>query len=215
MSKVIIIGGHGKVALLLAPLLVANGDDVHSVVRNPDHVPDIRATGAEPIVADIENLGTEELTELISGHDAVVWSAGAGGGSPDRTWAVDRDAAIRSIDAAQAAGVQRYVMLSYAGSGVDDIPESEGFYAYSKAKAAADDHLRASGLQWTVLGPSGLTLDEPTGAIHLHDGTASGTVTRADVAAVIAQSLRQPATIGKTIRFDNGDVSIDEALASQ
>jgi uncharacterized protein YbjT (DUF2867 family) len=213
MSRILIIGGHGKVALLLAPLLVARGDEVTSVIRNPEHRADVAATGASPIVADVENSSIEELSSLLAGHDAVVWSAGAGGGSPARTYAVDRDAAIRSMDAAVAAGVRRYVMVSYYGAQADHgVPEDNSFFAYAEAKAAADDHLRRSTLAWTVLGPSALTLDDPTGRIDV-DAGRSGSVPRADVAAVVAAALLEDATIGRTIRFNSGTVPIAEAIA--
>ena len=212
MSRILIIGGHGKVALLLAPLLVARGDDVTSVIRNPAHAAEVAATGATPVVADVEALGVEELSTLLAGHDAVVWSAGAGGGSPTRTYAVDRDAAIRSMDAAASAGVDRYVMVSYFGARADHgVPADSSFFAYAEAKAAADDHLRASELSWTVLGPSSLTLDEPAGRIDV-TATESGSVSRADVAAVVAAVLDDDATIGRTIRFNGGDVPIAEAV---
>lgn len=212
MSRILIIGGHGKVALLLAPLLAARGDAVTSVIRNPDHSDDVAATGATPLVADVENLSVDELTALVSGHDAVVWSAGAGGGSPARTYAVDRDAAIRSMDAAAKAGVGRYVMVSYFGAGADHgVPADNPFFAYAEAKAAADDHLRAGDLAWTVLAPSALTLDEPTGRIDVTAGESSS-VSRADVAAVVAAALADDATIGRTIRFNTGGVPIPEAV---
>ncbi|MDF2994170.1 MAG: NAD-dependent dehydratase, partial [Microbacterium sp.] len=97
MARILIFGGHGKVALLLEPLLVADGHTVTAVVRNPDHEADVAATGAQPLVADIEAFDLEQLTNLVGGNDVVVWSAGAGGGDPRRTYAVDRDAAIRSM----------------------------------------------------------------------------------------------------------------------
>ncbi len=106
MSRIVIVGGHGKVALHLARILNDRGDQVTSVIRNPDHADDVSATGAHPVVADIERLDTGALADLLAGHDAVVFSAGAGGGDPARTYAVDRDAAIRMIDAAGQAGVQ-------------------------------------------------------------------------------------------------------------
>ncbi|HME74143.1 MAG TPA: NAD(P)H-binding protein, partial [Mycobacterium sp.] len=110
MSRIVIIGGHGKVALHLARSLSQRGDEVTSVFRNPDHAEDVAATGARPVVADIEILDTDALAELLAGNDAVVFSAGAGGGNPARTYAVDRDAAIRVIDAAGLAGTRRFVM---------------------------------------------------------------------------------------------------------
>lgn len=213
MSRILIIGGHGKVALLLAPLLVARGDEAASVIRNAEHSADVSATGASPVVADVEALSVSELAALVTGFDAVIWSAGAGGGSPARTYAVDRDAAIRSMDAAAEAGVTRYVMVSYFGASSDHgVPADNPFFAYAEAKAAADDHLRASDLSWTVLGPSALTLDPPTGRID-RGAADSGSVSRADVAAVIAATLIEPGTIGRTIRFNSGEVPIAEAIA--
>ncbi|OBI88824.1 SDR family oxidoreductase [Mycobacterium asiaticum] len=212
MAQIIIIGGHGKVALHLARILNERGDRVSSVFRNPDHSADVAATGAEPVTADIEQLGTDELADLVSGHDVVVFSAGAGGGNPARTYAVDRDAAIRVIDAAERAGVRRFVMVSYFGAGPNHgVAPSDSFFAYAEAKAAADEHLRASGLDWTVLGPGRLTLEPATGRIAI--GEAKGSVSREDVALVAAAVVADDSTIGRTIEFNNGDVPIAEALA--
>ncbi len=213
MARVLLIGGHGKVARLLEPLLVQRGDLVTAVIRNPAHQAEVAETGATALVADVEALDTDGLASLSGGYDAIVWSAGAGGGDPARTYAVDRDAAIRSIDAAVRAGVRRYVMVSYFGARPDHgIPPSDTFHPYAVAKAAADAHLRASGLDWTIVAPSRLTLDAPTGRI---DTTAAhpGAVSRADVAAVVAVSLTDRSTIGRTIRFTSGEVPITEAVA--
>ncbi|MFD6448721.1 SDR family oxidoreductase [Promicromonospora sp. NPDC060204] len=213
MSRVLIIGGHGKIALRLAPLLVERGDEVTSVFRNPDHQEEVAATGATPLVADVEQLDTAGLTDLLRGQDAVVWSAGAGGGNPARTYAVDRDAAIRSMDAAKAAGVARYVMVSYLGAGPDHgVPEDNSFFAYAEAKTAADEHLRGTGLDYTILQPGPLTLDEPTGLIEVAD-PGVGRVARADVAGVIAAVLLDDGTVGRTIAFGNGGTPIAEAIA--
>ncbi|MEV7621153.1 NAD(P)H-binding protein [Microbacterium sp. NPDC089321] len=212
MSRIVIFGGHGKVALLLAPLLSARGDEVTAVIRNPDHADDVRATGAQPVVFDVEHQDRAAIAELLSGHDAVVWSAGAGGGDAARTQAVDHEAAVRSMDAATDAGVRRYVMVSYFGASPDHgIPADDPFHAYAEAKAAADEHLRASGLDWTILGPSRLTLGEATGRI---DAAAdeSGEVSRADVAQVIAETLVADSTIRRTVRFNSGTTPIADAL---
>lgn len=211
--RIVVVGGHGKVALLLSRLLAERGDEVTSVVRNPDHADDVSATGATPVVADVEALDEGGIAEVLAGHDAVVWSAGAGGGNPARTYAVDRDAAIRTMHAAKAAGVRRFVMVSYFGSSAEHgVPADSGFYPYAEAKAAADEHLRGSDLDWTILGPSTLTLREATGRIDV-DAARSGSVSRADVAAVAAEVLRQPGTIGRTIRFNSGETPIAEAVS--
>lgn len=215
MARVVIFGGHGKVALLLAPILAGRGDHVSSVFRNPDHAEEVAAAGAVPVVADIEQLDTDGLARLVAGHDAVVFSAGAGGGNPARTYAVDRDAAIRTIDAAAKAGVRRFVMVSYFGAGPEHgVAEGDSFYPYAQAKAAADAHLRATDLDWTVLGPSRLTLEPATGHIAVGPGTGKGQVSRGNVALVIAACLTDDATIGRTIEFNDGQTPIPEALAA-
>jgi uncharacterized protein YbjT (DUF2867 family) len=164
------------------------------------------------VVADIERLDTHALADLLTGHDAVVFSAGAGGGNPARTYAVDRDAAIRAIHAAAQAGVRRFVMVSYFGAGPDHgVPQNNPFFPYAEAKAAADAHLRASELDWTILGPGQLTLEPATGRIVI--GQDKGEVSRADVALVVAATLHDDSTIRRTIEFNNGDVPIAEALA--
>ncbi|AXO24440.1 MULTISPECIES: SDR family oxidoreductase [Mycobacterium avium complex (MAC)] len=212
MARVVIVGGHGKVALQLSAILTQRGDAVTSLFRNPDHADDVAATGAKPVVADIERLDTDALAGLLAGHDAVVFSAGAGGGNPARTYAVDRDAAIRVVDAAARSGVKRFVMVSYFGAGPDHgVPQDDPFFPYAESKAAADAHLRASDLDWTILGPGRLTLDPPTGRIAV--GRGKGEVSRADVASVAAAALADDSTIRRTIDFNNGDVPIAVALA--
>jgi uncharacterized protein YbjT (DUF2867 family) len=216
MSRIVVIGGHGKVALHLARILTERGDEVTSVFRNPDHADVVAATGARPVVADIETLDTAALADLLAGHDAVVFSAGAGGGDPARTYAVDRDAAIRMIDAARQAGVRRFVMVSYFGAGPDHgVSQDNSFFPYAEAKAAADAHLRASDLDWTVLGPGRLTLEPATGRIALGaDAADKDAVSREDVALVAAAALSDDSTIRRTIDFNNGDLPIAEALAA-
>lgn len=211
MARITIIGGHGKIALLTARLLVKAGHEVTSVFRNPDHEADVAKTGATPKVADIEQLDTAQLAELLEGQDAVVWSAGAGGGNPARTKAVDQDAAIRSMDAAQQAGAKRYVMVSYFNASRDHgVDPDDSFWQYAEAKSIADEHLRGTDLDWTILGPSLLTLEPGSGTITV-DGKGSE-VSRENVAQVIAAAVEDDNTIGRTINFDDGDTPIAEAI---
>jgi uncharacterized protein YbjT (DUF2867 family) len=215
MTRIAIIGGHGKVALELARILAADGKDVTSFIRNPEHTEDVAATGATPSVLDVENTTTAELASALSGQDAVVWSAGAGGGNPERTYAVDRDAAIRSMDAAAEAGVGRYVMVSYFGAGPDHgVPADNSFHAYAEAKAAADQHLRGTDLAWTILGPGALTDGPGNGLIDVNPtDTSAGTATsRANVALVAAAVLGLPESAGRTIEFRDGTLPIAAAL---
>ena len=214
MARILIIGGHGKVALQAEPLLVRAGHDVRAVIRNADHADDVTAAGAHPEVADVAGLDIAQLTDLVRGSDVVIWSAGAGGGDAARTYAVDRDAAIRTIDAAAAAGVDRFIMVSYFGAGADHgVDPDNGFFAYAEAKAAADDHLRASGVDFTILAPSSLTDDAATGLIET-DAESGTSVSRADVAAVLAAAVDEPATRGRTVSFNTGSTPIAAALAA-
>lgn len=217
MSHYTFIGGHGKIALRAAQLLTDHGDSVTSLIRNPDHSDDVKAVGADPLVLDIESADVDALTETFKGTDAVIFAAGAGGGNPDRTYAVDRDAAIRSMDAAEAAGVERYVIVSYDGAGPDHgVDPSDSFYPYAEAKAAADEHLRASKLKWTIVGPGALTLDEPTQSIGVGEDKQEGRKTsRGNVAAVIAACLHRPDTEYRTIEFSDGPTPIGEALTRE
>ena len=213
MSRTIIIGGHGKVALHLTRILTEGGHQVSSVIRNGDHASDVEAAGATPVVADVAELSVEQMADVFREHDAVVWSAGAGGGSPEATYAIDRDAAIRSMDAASRASVGRYVMVSYLGSKKDHgVPEDNGFFHYAEAKAAADEHLRASDLAWTILGPGSLTTEPGTGSIEVADEPQQDSVSREDVAQVAATVLSEPGAVGRTIQFNSGPMPIVQAV---
>jgi nucleoside-diphosphate-sugar epimerase len=215
MTRIAIIGGHGKVAMELSRNLAADGHNVTSFIRNPDHAADVAATGAAPAVLDVEHATTAGIADAIRNHDAVVWSAGAGGGRPERTYAVDRDAAIRSMDAAAEAGVRRYIMVSYLGAGPDHgVPEDNGFFAYAEAKAAADAYLRGTDLDWTILGPGALTDGPGNGLIDVNPADDSGgrETARANVALVAAAVLALPATVRRTIEFRDGALPIAAAL---
>ena len=224
-SKVIVLGGHGKVAMLLNRLLTDAGHAVTAVIRSADQEGEIQQTGAEPLVLDLRRATTEQYARAMGGHDAVVWSAGAGGAGADLTFAIDRDAAIRSIDAAGHTGVARYVMVSYQGSRLaHGLPQDHAFYPYVQAKAEADEHLRQSGLDWTLLGPGYLTDEAPTGTIGLgpieeFGGDRQGpgphgerNVSRSDVAHTIVDALDMPETIGRFIEYGRGDTPIREAM---
>lgn len=216
MPKVLIVGGHGKVALLACPLLVERGYEVTSLVRHQEQATDVAALGARAVVLDVEQASVAELASVFRGQDAIVWSAGAGGGDPLRTYAVDRDAAKRSIDAAAPAGVRRYLSVSYLGAGPQHgVNPEDPFYAYAQSKAEADAYLRQSDLDWTVLGPGRLTMGEATGIRRVTAGTPEPGTTdtsRANVARVIVSAIGDERTFGKTIEFTDGTSDIRSAL---
>jgi nucleoside-diphosphate-sugar epimerase len=216
--RIVIAGGHGKIALHLERLLAARGDTPVALIRNPDHTEDVRDAGAEASVIDLESATVTELTERVMGADAVVFAAGAGPGSgAARKDSVDRQGAALLADAASLAGVRRYVMVSAIGVDAGPAPDSEPVWAaYVEAKRAADDDLRGRSetIDWTVLRPGRLTDDPGTGRVRLAAETERAEVARADVAAVIAALLDEPATIGHSLDLVAGRTPIAEAVAS-
>lgn len=216
MMRIVVAGGHGKIALLLEKLLSERGDSVAGLIRNPDHAADLEAAGAEAIVLDLEKATLDEVTAQLRGADAVVFAAGAGPGSgAARKETVDRDAAILLADAAEAAGVRRYLMISAMGANPaasDDVADDPVFVAYLRAKGAADENVAARAtLDTTIVRPGHLTDDPGTGRVRIADSTGRGNVPRADVAAVLVAAL--DAGGGRTFELISGDTPIDEALA--
>ncbi|HEU0171417.1 MAG TPA: SDR family oxidoreductase [Acidimicrobiales bacterium] len=213
---VAIAGGHGEIALRLERLLSGAGHRVRAVIRNPDHAADVEAAGAEPVVLDLEALaGVAALADAVRGADAVVFAAGAGPGSgPERKRTVDYGAAVKLIAAAEAAGVDRYLMVSSIGA---DRPEAgQGpMRAYLQAKADADEAVRASDLAWTIVRPVSLTHDPGTGRVTVAEHLDHrGSVPRDDVAAVLATVLTENLAVRRTFEVASGDTPIAEALAA-
>jgi uncharacterized protein YbjT (DUF2867 family) len=208
---VLVVGGHGKVALRLLALLAAEGHRARGLVRKPEHAADLEAVGAEPVLADLE--AEDDLGAYVRGADAVVFAAGAGPGSgPERKRTVDLGGAVKLVDAANATGVRRYVMVSSIGA---QAPEAASgpMRPYLEAKAEADRYLAASGLDFTIVRPGGLTDEPGTGRVLITTELGSrGRVPRDDVAAVLAQVLVAPNTIGRTFELFTGDMPIAEAV---
>jgi uncharacterized protein YbjT (DUF2867 family) len=217
--RIVIAGGHGKIALILERLLAQRGDAVAGFIRNPDHVADLQAAGAEALVVDLENASVDEVATHLRGADAVVFAAGAGPGSgAARKDTVDRDAAILLADAAEVAKVARYVMISAMGADVE-APDDAGdpvFVAYLRAKGAADDNVRArTALESTIVRPGHLTNNPGTGRVTIADYTGRGDIPREDVAAVLLAVLDTPGTAGQTFELISGDTAIAEAVTSR
>ncbi len=215
--RVVIAGGHGNIALRLTRILADREDTVVGIVRNPDHVADVRAAGGDAVVVDLEQVTVEELAAVLAGADAVVFAAGAGPGSGTaRKDTVDRAASVLLADAAEAAEVRRYLQISAMGlDRADDPSMGEVFAAYLRAKDAADrDVMARAGLDWTILRPGGLTDDPGTGLVALAEHVERGSISRDDVAAVLRGLLDRPATAGRVYELVGGDTPIEEALGT-
>jgi uncharacterized protein YbjT (DUF2867 family) len=211
MSTIAIAGGHGKIAMILGRLLAERGDTARGLIRNSDQADDLRAAGVEPVVCDLE--GDGDVAAAVRGADAVVFAAGAGPGSGDaRKKTVDRDGAVKLVAAAKAEGISRYLIVSSMGAEKPPADGSHGFGAYLQAKFEADEAVRASGLDYTIVRPGGLTDDPGTGLVTIAEHTDRGQIPRADVAAVLLACLDTPSTIGQSFDVISGDTPIPDAL---
>ena len=218
--RVAIAGAHGRVAMLLNRRLTDTDHHVVGLVRNPDHLDDVAASGAGAVLCDLETASLEDVAAVVDGCEAVVFAAGAGPGSGvARKDTVDRAAAVLLAQAASRAEAHRYLLLSSMGVGTvrgGAVPEGvdEVFVAYLQAKLAAEDAVRASDLAWTVLRPGRLTDDPGTGRVHLAGHVDGGQVPREDVAAVLAALLDEPRTAGKVLELIEGHTPVHAAVPS-
>lgn len=216
--RTVVAGGHGKVGRRVGRLLAARGDEVVALVRDPAHVDELAADGVTAVVVDLERASVAEVVAVMRGADAVVFAAGAGAGSgAARKQTVDYAAAVLTAEAAERAGVRRYLQVSAMGvERYRDEPEpaetEDVFEVYLRAKLAAEDDLRARDLEWTVLRPGRLTDEPGRGTVTLERAVARADVSRDDVAAVVVALLDRPATARTVLELAGGDTSVDEAV---
>ena len=213
--RVVIAGGHGQVARLLEQLLAARGDEAVGIVRNPDHTADLEAIGAKAVVLDLEEASVSDVQEVVAGSDAVVFAAGGGPGSgKERKLTVDRDAAILLADAAVAAGVRRYVLVSSMGAGAGSPDSDDVFEVYTWAKGQAEEAVKERDLDVTIVRPGHLTDEESTGQVTVSTTVERGDISRADVALVIVAVLDRDGLADKTFEVVGGGDEIDYALTA-
>ncbi len=211
--RVVIAGGHGQIALHLERLLAARGDVPVGIIRNPDHATDLLKIDAVPVILDLEHSTVDQVADALTSADAVVFAAGAGPGSgAARKDTVDRDAAILLADAAEAAGVRRYVMVSAFGADNYDPNSTEVFQVYLRAKAQADAGLRGRDLDWTIVRPGSLTNTTATGRVSLGESIGGGSISREDVAQVLLHVLDSPLTAARQFQVVGGPTPITDAV---
>ena len=207
--KITVVGGHGQIAMLLHPILKSCGHEVFGIIRSEEHAQEVRNAGAEPVICDIEK--QTDISDAVGDVDAVVFAAGAGPGSgAERKWTVDRDGAYKLIEAARNKGIKRYVMIS--AMKVEEPRGNEVFQVYQKARAEADKALRESGLQYTIIRPGKLTDHLPRGRVLLGRDLPTGQISRSDVAAVVAEVLDTPESIGFQWDLIEGELPVEQAV---
>jgi nucleoside-diphosphate-sugar epimerase len=223
--RIVIAGGHGKIARHLTRELTGRGHEVIGLIRSDSQILDLTADGATPVVIDMENSSTAELAALLSGADAAVFAAGAGaGGSEERRKAVDLGGSVLLADAAEAAGVARFIQISSTGTEKvrdgrisDDVPAD--FLGYLQAKLAAEEDLITRPLAWTIIRPGGLVDDAATGRVRLSPAGPGlveerATVPREDVAAVLAELITGGGGEHRILHLVSGEDTISSAVSA-
>ena len=210
--RVAIAGAHGNIGLRLTGRLAQRGETVVGLIRNPDHAADVRARGGEPIVCDLERATVEQVATAVQGADAIVFAAGAGPGSgAERKLTMDRDGAVRLLDAATSVDVPRFVIISSIGA--ERPPDGDDvFSVYLRAKAQADAAVQASDRQWTIVRPGRLTDDHGTGRVRIESQPFRGSIPRDDVAAVLDALLHEPRSTGRVLYVNGGNEQLSHAL---
>lgn len=217
MSRIAVVGGHGKIARLLHPMLLGAGHEPVALVRSTEQAAALAAGGVETRMLDIEADDAAAFGDAFAGCDAVVFAAGGGAdGNIERKRTVDLEGSLKSIEGAGLAGVRRFVQIS-AISVDEPLPDDTEpvWRAYVEAKRDADAALRDSDLEWTILRPGRLTDDPGTGRVSLGPDVERGDVTRADVAEVVAAALDDPATVSQQWNVVGGDDTIRDAIGAQ
>lgn len=210
--RIIVIGGHGRTGILIVEKLIAARHAVVATIRNPRHMADMVKLGAETVLLDLDKSAFDDIVFAMKDADAVVFAAGSGAGESS---ALDRTGTLRTVRAAEKAGVKRYVSISSIGAstGLSTRSMNDEMKDYYKQKRAAAKHITSSSLDWTILEPGELTDGGGTGKVVLsQEAINEESVPREDVAAVVVALLEEPKSIGKVFQLTRGKDTIAIAL---
>jgi uncharacterized protein YbjT (DUF2867 family) len=211
--RIIVIGASGRTGILIVEQLIAAKHHVVGTIRNATHMPELVKLGAEVALIDLDKSDFDDIVFAMKGADAVVFAAGSATGESSE---IDRKGTLRTVRAAEKAGVRRYVSISSIGAstGLSTRDMSEEMKDYYKQKRAAGKHITGSSLQWTILEPGELTDGKGTGKVTLsEEAIEEGKIPRADVAAVTVAVLEEPRTAGHVYQLTSGKTPIKAALS--
>ena len=196
--NILVAGATGKTGIRVTEQLRQQGHTPIALVRDSS---DTSALASDVVLrkGDLTNL----TADACEGCDAVIFAAGSGGSTgPEMTDKVDRDGAKRLIDLSVTNGVRRFVMLSSVGADNPD-PDSELAH-YLQAKHEADEHLKATDLEYAILRPVSLTDADGTGEVRLGENVdPKGEAARGDVAKLLADAVEAPEWVGKVLTMES------------
>lgn len=213
--KVLVIGANGQIGKILVNLLHESTEhSVRAMVRKQEQAETFAELGVETVLADL--LGTvDEIAEAAKGCDAIVFTAGSGGHTgSDQTLLIDLDGAVKTVEAAEKTGIERFIMVS-AFQANNRKNWNEQLKPYYAAKHYADRALLESKLTYTIVRPGGLRNEVGTGKIKVSTKDENRyTIPREDVARTVLQSLSEENTFCTSFDLVSGDQSIEDALKS-
>lgn len=212
--KVLVVGANGQIGKHVITYMKNHEQiDAKAMIRDESQAAFFTEANAEVVVCDLED-DIPAIVKAAEGCDAIVFTAGSGPHTgKDKTLMVDLDGAVKTMEAAKLAGITRYIMISSFDTTRAAIQEaSESFAPYVVAKHYADEWLRATNLDYTIIHPGALTNDEPTGKVNAAETVERNEIPRADVAQVILAVLEDDRTIGKEFQVVKGDVDVKEAI---
>lgn len=212
MSRVFVIGAAGKVGKRLVNNLRSSGHDVAALHRQQEQSAAISETGAQPVFGNITELDSSDLATLMAGSDVVIFSAGAGGAGIELTNAIDGKGLETAVNAAELAGVRRFLLVSAFPEALRGTDTSAGFENYMRVKKEADVSLASSELEWVILRPGTLVDSPGTGRVRAGLAIPYGEIARDDVAAFLAALVDRPEIARQIIELTQGTSPIGLAL---
>ncbi|WP_226641785.1 SDR family oxidoreductase [Mesobacillus subterraneus] len=210
--KVLVIGANGQIGKHLVDLLNESTDHkVRAMLRKPEQTAQFEERGIETVIASLEG-SVEDIASAAKGCEAVVFAAGSGVHTGlDKTLLVDLDGAVKTVEASEQAGIDRFIMVS-ALQANNRENWADVIKPYYVAKHYADRALLQSSLNYTIIRPGGLLNELGTGKIEIADNLKTGSIPRIDVAKTILACLNKKNTFKKSFDLISGDTEIEEAI---
>ncbi|TMN22197.1 SDR family oxidoreductase [Lentibacillus cibarius] len=211
--QVLVAGANGKIGQNIVKQL--HNSDQHTVramVRKEEQAEELKKKGIDAVMANLEGR-KEAIKKAAKSCDAVIFTAGSGGSTgADKTLLVDLDGAVKTMEAAEEAGADRFVMVS-ALQANNRNNWNEKIRHYYVAKHYADRFLQATSLNYTIVRPGGLLNEPGTGKVTASENLLErGSIPREDVASTVVASLTEENTYKCAFDLIAGETEISEAL---
>lgn len=207
MENILVAGANGTTGKKIVNLLnQSQYFNPIAMVRKEEQKAFFEAKQIDTVLGDLE----DDISHVFNNKtiDKVLFAAGSGG---KNVVEVDQEGAKRMVDASKKNNVKKFVMLSSMGA--DQPEKAEQLQDYLKAKHNADEYLKSSGLNYSIVRPGSLTNGELTNKIQLNQKlNTQGEISRNDVAQTLVSTLNDDVANQATFEILKGETLIGEAL---